>query len=115
MFSLPIFIVPMSGIPEALARVIAPVSSMATSAEMVVEAVSKSVALVRSIDVTELFMAPSSVVSEKEVVVPPKRLVPQPVPVEATTNPMFNWYLAIVLPPPLPVSDEFAVAEAVMV
>ena len=61
MCSLSTLIVPLAGIPEESARLIV-VSTIATAALVVVEAVSKSEAEVRSSDVTLAFMPPSKVV-----------------------------------------------------
>ena len=116
MFSLPIFIVPTEGRPEALATVMLPVSSMETFAEIVVEAVSKSVALVSAKEVAVvLVIAPLRVVSETPATIPPKLAVPKPVPEASIVRPMLSWYLATVEEPPLPLSEELAVAEAVIV
>jgi hypothetical protein len=57
------------------------------SADNVVEAVSKSVAEVKERDVTELLIAPSSVVSEKELLYPPHKPAPHPVPGTTTPKP----------------------------
>ena len=71
MFSLPIFMVPTSGSPEASATGMAPLSSIATLEEIEVESVSNKAALAKAIEVAASVIAPSSVVSEKEATVPP--------------------------------------------
>ena len=90
MFSLPIFIVPWSGSPDASATVRAPVASIDTFAEIEVDAVSNNEALVKIIDVAESAIAPFNVVSEKGDVKPEKVPAPKPMPSEDVTKLMFN-------------------------
>ena len=71
--------VPLAGNEEESAKGIEVLTSV-MFADSVEAAVSKSDADVRAKDVTELLIAPSSVVSEKELLYPPQRPAPQPVP-----------------------------------
>ena len=90
MFSLPIFIVPWSGSPDASATVRAPVASIDTFAEIEVDAVSNNEALVKIIEVAAFVIAPFNVVSEKGYAKPEKVPAPKPMPSEAVTKPMFS-------------------------